>query len=91
MQGVQGPGGGMSRVDSLADLIVREKTADVAHVHELIGLVLTEEKRQGAAIPWPQVLQIVDETIRLESLIEAVTAVIMAEHATPAAIAGGVS
>jgi hypothetical protein len=79
------------RVHSLADLLVREKTADKAHVNELIGVVLTEEARQHVDVPWPQVLQIVDETIRLESIMDAVTALTLADRATPAAIIGGVS
>lgn len=81
----------MSRIDSLADLITREHHADQAHVHELIGVVLTEEKRQDTFIEWPDVLRIVDETIRLEALIEAVTALTLADRATPAAIAAGAS
>jgi hypothetical protein len=78
----------MSRIDSLADLIGREKRADRAHVNWMIGLVLVEEAKQQITIPWPQVLQIVDETIRLEALIEAVTAMVLADNATTAAFAG---
>jgi hypothetical protein len=91
LQGVQGRDRGVSRVDSLVDLLVREKTADVAHVHELIGVVLTEEARQHVDVPWPQVLQIVDETIRLEAIIDAVTALILVDRATLPAVTGGAS
>lgn len=79
----------MSRIESLADLIAREKRADKAHVNDVIAQVFIEEARQGVTIPWPDVLRIADETIRLEALVEAVTAMVRADHATPEAITRG--
>jgi len=77
----------VSRIESLADLIAREKHADQSHVCELVGQVLLEDARQGGpVIPWPQVLQIVDETIRLEGVVEAIRSIVEADNATPGLI-----
>jgi hypothetical protein len=77
----------VSRVGELAALIQAEKRANQPHVNMIIAEVFTTEKRLGISIPWPLVLEIAHNVVRVMAICEAVEATIRVDRARVADIA----